>query len=1103
MKCGACGSDARDAARFCDQCGAPLAAAAARPVPAAYTPRHLAERILTSRAALLGERKPVTVLFADIKGSMALAEQIDPEQWHELMNRFFAILSEGVHRFEGTVNQYTGDGIMALFGAPLAHEDHAQRACHAAWHLAAALREYAQTLRRERGLQFSVRMGLNSGEVVVGAIGDDLRMDYTAQGHTVGLAARMEQLCEPGRVYLSAHTAALVEGYFTLEDLGPFTIKGAREPLRVYALAGLGPLRTRLDAARARGLSPFVGRAAELAVLEQAVADAASGNAKPVALIGNAGVGKSRLFLELTARCRARGMAVVESSALAHGAAVPYLPVLTLLRELLGLDEREAPESTRRKIAGALLLLDDGFKPRLPLLFDMLGVPDTTRPGAAAPDAASLATALRDAALALLRARSDRVPAVVVIEDLHWLDPASDAFLRELAAGLAGSRVALVVDARPEYDTAWLRAAGAAVLHLAPLDGADAESLLDELLGPDASLAGLRKRLLARAAGNPFFLEELVRGLAQSGVLAGGRGTYTLAGAAAEVALPDTVHAVLAARIDRLAAADKDVLQCAAVIGTSFVAPLLARVSGLGAATLARHLDTLAAAELLVREPGNGADAYAFAHPLTQEVAYAAQLQARRAALHGAVASALVDEAQDAEGSGNGCVAAPTSAERAALTAYHWERGGVPLEAARWHHHTARALSGSAINEAVDRLRRVESLLAPLPPEGEVAVLRVRSVDDLLRLGISAAVSLAEAEQLFTTARALAERGPDRAQLAQLLSTYGDFLMMRGSIAASDDYLREAGALAHDVDDPPMRLNLVLDRAQNDFWAGRLREALRGFEEGARLLPLTPPSPGIPVGLVGEAFVAGMRGLCLGLMGRLAEGEADIEHSLQLADERGTLEGRCMARQLAAFLANVSGRSSRGIAYAQAARELAARAANPVLMAMSDMNLGAALALAGQTDDAIALLTQAGDGGGAQIGMLEWFSLPLLALALRDRGDYAEALRVAEQGVEVARGAQALSAELSAQMALCSALTNARPQAGGEASAAALTRAEELLARTGAEVFRPRWHFTRGDRLRALGDEAGYRAALEAGRALCVALGMDELADRTARELAE
>src|SRR5437899_2153991 len=287
MKCSGCGHENRDAAKFCEECAAPLGRKCAgcgaelRPVakfcdecatpvtgappprsadPRSYTPNHLAEKILTSRSALEGERKQMTVLFADVKGSMDLAEQVDPEEWHKILDRFFTILSDGIHRFEGTVNQYTGDGIMALFGAPIAHEDHAQRACYAALHLSDALRGYANELRLTRGLSFAVRMGLNSGEVVVGKIGDDLRMDYTAQGHTVGLAQRMEQLAEPGKVYLTEHTAKLVRGLFQLEDLGRLSVKGVQAPVGVFALVGVGPLRTRLDVARARGFSRFVGR---------------------------------------------------------------------------------------------------------------------------------------------------------------------------------------------------------------------------------------------------------------------------------------------------------------------------------------------------------------------------------------------------------------------------------------------------------------------------------------------------------------------------------------------------------------------------------------------------------------------------------------------------------------------------------------------------------------------------------------------------------------------------------------------------------------------------------------------------------------------------
>jgi class 3 adenylate cyclase len=260
--------------KFCDRCGATLATTVPERDPRAYTPKHLADKILQSRSALEGERKQVTVLFADVKSSMELAESIDPEEWHRILDGFFQVLADGVHRFEGTVNQYTGDGIMALFGAPIAHEDHAQRACFAALHLADALRRYSEELKRTRGLGLSVRIGLNSGEVVVGKIGDDLRMDYTAQGHTVGLAQRMEQLADPGKAYLTEHTAALVSGYFRLRELGAFTLKGVREPVPVFELEGVGALRTRLDVSRARGFSRFVGRADELATLEAALARA-------------------------------------------------------------------------------------------------------------------------------------------------------------------------------------------------------------------------------------------------------------------------------------------------------------------------------------------------------------------------------------------------------------------------------------------------------------------------------------------------------------------------------------------------------------------------------------------------------------------------------------------------------------------------------------------------------------------------------------------------------------------------------------------------------------------------------------------------------------
>src|SRR5213079_100140 len=351
MRCPSCAYEKLADSRFCAQCGVPLGRDPARvPDPRAYTPRHLAEKILSHRSALHGERKQVTVLFADVKGSMDLAEQVDPETWHRILDRFFGILAEGVHRFEGTVNQFTGDGIMALFGAPIAHEDHAQRACWAALHLRDEVRRYADELRTARGFNFAVRMGLNSGEVVVGRIGDDLRMDYTALGHTVGLAQRMEQLAEPGKPLLTERTAKLVTGFFSVRDLGPSRVKGMTEPIRLYELEGAGRLRTRFDVSRARGLSRFVGRAPEMAALEASLEHALAGEGQIVGVVGEPGVGKSRLCHEFAERCRARGIPFIEAHAVAHGKTIPLLPWMELMRNAFGVTEQDGDDMARQKI---------------------------------------------------------------------------------------------------------------------------------------------------------------------------------------------------------------------------------------------------------------------------------------------------------------------------------------------------------------------------------------------------------------------------------------------------------------------------------------------------------------------------------------------------------------------------------------------------------------------------------------------------------------------------------------------------------------------------------------------------------------------------------
>src|SRR6059036_1623251 len=609
--------------------------------PRSYTPHHLAEKILTSRVALEGERKQVTVLFADVKGSMDLAEQVDPEEWHKILDRFFTILADGVHRFEGTVNQYTGDGIMALFGAPIAHEDHGQRACYAALHLQRELRRYADEVRLEHGLGFSVRMGLNSGEVVVGKIGDDLRMDYTALGQSVGLAQRMEQMADPGKALLTGHTARLVSGYFQLRDLGETRIKGLSDPLHVFELEGVGRMRTRLDASHARGFSRFVGRQSEMAALEAALERVTAGNAQVIGVVADAGTGKSRLCYEFAERCRAREIAVYEAHGVAHGKAVPLLPVLEFWRDYFGITEHDTARAVRDKIAGRMLLLDETLAEGLSLMFDFLGVLDPERPAPPlGPEARQ--RQLLDLIRRLARARSAREPALVLYEDLHWFDHASEEYIENVVVEIApGNRTLLLLNFRPEYHAAWMQRSYYQQLPLLPLGAEAIAELFADLLGSDPSLHRLRELVQERTGGNPFFIEEIVQSLIETGVVAGARGGYRLVTPAEEVGLPATVQSVLAARIDRLPEREKRVLQTASVIGKNFSEPILRRVAELNGGDLSAALHALTSAEFLYQEALYPEAEYTFKHPLTQEVAYRSQLAERRVRIHAAVARAI------------------------------------------------------------------------------------------------------------------------------------------------------------------------------------------------------------------------------------------------------------------------------------------------------------------------------------------------------------------------------------------------------------------------------------------------------------------------------
>jgi class 3 adenylate cyclase/tetratricopeptide (TPR) repeat protein len=616
------------------------------PPALSYTPAYLAEKILTSRAALEGERKQVTVLFADLKGSTELIEGLDPEEARRLLDPALHVMMDAVHRYEGTVNQVLGDGIMALFGAPVAHEDHAVRACYAALAMQTAMRRYAEEVRRSHGLEMQARVGLNSGEVVVRSIGNDLHMDYSAVGQTTHLAARMEQLATPGSIRLTAATLRLAEGLIQVNTLGQFPVKGLTEPVEVFELVGASAIRRRLQASAARGLTRFVGRQQELTVLQQALERAGQGHGQVVAVVGEAGVGKSRLVYEFVHSHYTPGWLVLESASVSYGKATPYFPVIDLLKRYSHVEERDDVRTIRAKVTGQVLTLAPALQDAIPALLSLLDALPEDNPFLQL-DPPQRRQRILDALKRVILRESQEQPLLLVFEDLHWIDSETQALLNNLVESLPSARLLLLVNYRPEYQHGWGSKTYYAQLRLDPLPPMSADELLHALLGDDASLQPLTQLLITRTQGNPFFLEESVRTLAETGVLVGAPGAYRLGQALPTIQVPATVRAVLAARIDRLPSEEKHLLQTAAVIGTEVPLELLQAIAELPEAALQRGLTHLQATEFLYETRLFPERECTFKHALTHEVAYGSLLQERRRVLHAKVVEAIEQRAPD------------------------------------------------------------------------------------------------------------------------------------------------------------------------------------------------------------------------------------------------------------------------------------------------------------------------------------------------------------------------------------------------------------------------------------------------------------------------
>jgi tetratricopeptide (TPR) repeat protein len=977
-----------------------------------------------------------------------------------------------------------------LFGAPIAHEDHAQRACYAAMHLQHELASYAAQLRREQGLSFSVRMGLNSGEVVVGAIGEDLGMAYTAIGHTVGMAQRMEQIAEPGKAYLTEHTAALVEGYLDLADLGEFQVKGSSDALRVHELVGVGAARGRLDVSRARGFSRFVGREDELRVLDAALEQSLAGRPQVIGIVGEAGVGKSRLCDMFARRCRARGFPVYQTSGQAHATSIPLLPILHIMRSYFDVTDLDSDQTSRERIAGKLLLLDESFGDDLPLIFDFLAVPDPERP-APRMDPEARQRRLLELTKQLVRAQSARAPGVTLWEDLHWFDPASEVFMANHVDAAQGGRGLTILNFRPDYHAQWMSKSYYRQIALAPLGPEAIQQLLADLLGSDPSLGGLGDLVRERTAGNPFFIEEVVRSLVEAGNLEGERGAHRLVAPVTKTAVPASVQAVLSARIDRLGDREKAVLQAAAVIGKEFSETVLARVTALEPSVLEAALRALVAGEFVFEQELYPDSVYAFTHPLTQEVAYGSQLSERRAAVHAAVARAIVEQHPE------------RLDERAALLAGHWESAGQPLEAARAHARAGTWVGGTDPTAALHHWRKVRELADVLPDGEETAALGLSARIFALNSGWRLGLSDQEAEALFSEAEGMATEAQDTWSLTLLLISYANLLTVtRGRYRESLSPARRAAVLAEESAEPSLRMIA----ASTAYLFYLLGEYADGLAQCDRSIEIADGDPTIGAALVACPLATALmiKGGILTEQGRLDEGREILDRSLRMAAEQRATEVVGWGHMWSVNSAYRSGDPERALTQAKQSVEIAERIGDAFSRTWAWNWMGQASVMGGQWDQAIEAIERAQTisrermtGADAETWSIVW-----LAEAHHGLGDSMQATGLARDALALARRREQPVAEIAANVMLARVLLAAQGLQGRDEIEAALTRAQELVETTGARAGEPTIHVELAELAHQNGDEAERERELTEAHRLFTQIGATGHAERLAGRLA-
>jgi class 3 adenylate cyclase/tetratricopeptide (TPR) repeat protein len=798
-------------AKFCMECGHDLrddqdSDAVDYAQPQSYTPKFLADKILTDRSAIKGERKLVTVLFADVANFTSISEKLDPETVHQLMDGCFKILMAQIHINEGTINQFTGDGVMALFGAPLAAEDHALRACRAAWSIQNAMITYGKQVQKANRVEFKLRIGLNSGAVVVGAIGDDLRMDYTAVGDTTNLAARMESLADPGAVLVSNNTFKLVREFFEFESLGETLIKGKEKPQTTFKLIKPGLLKTRIEASMAKGWTKFVGRQKEMEILQDAYTSVRGGSGRVIGIVGEAGVGKSRLLLELKESLPEKKALYLEGRCHHYGRSIAYLPFLRILKTFFDLQDSESDTDINQKMQQKLFL----FKEQ--------------HPGSWAPirDALSLKIddesylelepqqkreRIFDALASLFLSASKSSPLVLVIEDFHWTDKTSEAFIEYLIGWLAAAKILLILLYRPEYAHSWVSKSYYTQLNLDQLPDPTRADLVNAIFEGAEVSAGVRDLILDKSGGNPLFIEEFIHNLMENGTIQPKDNRWVLNPGITEIQIPDTIEGIIAARIDRLENTQKQILQLASVIGRIFPFRVLQSITDLQS-ELKSVLLNLLDLEFIHEQSRFPELEYVFKHLLAQEVAYKSLLLKSREKLHEKIGQTIE------------ALYADRLEEFYEVLAYHYLNTTTTDKAYCYAKLSGeKAMRNNSAWEAMDQYQRAISILDRMPENAEQKEKKLA----LLHLLILPIITLGFPDNslsLLELGEKISKDLEDERSLFRFHTNIGFYFSSTGNYPEAETYIEQAFNAAEKLQDINLMAQVIPDLWMVYFAAG-------------------------------------------------------------------------------------------------------------------------------------------------------------------------------------------------------------------------------------------------------------------------------------------